>query len=76
MKTALTHMEPDVRVTLRTFCLLHNAPAQQGRERRNGWFSVQAFCFKKTSRRWWKLHVSLTVYIRNPNKEPSITYVQ
>ena len=47
MKTALTHMEPDVQVTLRTFCLLHNAPAQQGRERRNGWFSVQAFCFKK-----------------------------
>ena len=34
------HAEPDVQVTLRTLYLLHNAPAQQGRERRNGWFSV------------------------------------
>ena len=34
------HVEPDVQVTLRALCLLHNAPAQQGRERRNGCFSV------------------------------------
>ena len=68
------HAEPDVQVTLRPLCLLHNAPAQQGRERRNGWFFVKEFS-TETSRRWWKLHVSLAVYIRNPNKEPSITYV-
>ena len=30
------HVEPDVQVTLRALCLLHNAPAQQGRERRTG----------------------------------------